>query len=193
MKKYMKRMLSGIVLASVTSLCVLSASAMGGTDGTELHVLEPDQLIIQLGEAWAGVEFEMKTDAGMYPGVITVGEDGVLRTEIGGSREYILSCLSSNIQAPVPETEITTEQEGIASPAVPEIAEKQEAILQKVEKDEQSAEIKKAEALSKHDILPVWQIALFGGGLMIALSCLIGMRFTQKRKHVENEDDYVDL
>lgn len=69
MKRRMK-WLRGAVLALSLSLVMLfpvSASAAEGTDGTEMQVIQPEQLVIQLGADWAGVEFELKTDAGMYP------------------------------------------------------------------------------------------------------------------------------
>ena len=62
-------------------------------------MIQPQNLEIQLGEAWAGVEFELKTDAGMYPGVIIVGEDGVLRLEIGGSENYTQTMMATSIQS----------------------------------------------------------------------------------------------
>ena len=59
-------------------LCILRfpipASAVSqGTDGTELQVIKPQNLQIHLGEEWAGIGFELTTDAGKYPGVIPVG------------------------------------------------------------------------------------------------------------------------
>lgn len=65
-----------LVLAMTCILCfpTPASAAAQGTDGTELEVVQPEQLEIQLGESWAGVAFELKTDAGMYPGVILVGE-----------------------------------------------------------------------------------------------------------------------
>ena len=73
-----------------------------GTDGDELQVLEASELEIQLGTAWAGVGFVFRTDAGVYPSPVYVGNDGVLRLEIGGSKQYILSCLQSDIPIPEP-------------------------------------------------------------------------------------------
>ena len=93
-----------LVLAMTCILCFptpASATAQG-TDGTELEVVQPEKLEIQLGESWAGVAFELKTDAGMYPGVIPVGEDGILRLEIGGSTSYILTCMNSEVEIPEP-------------------------------------------------------------------------------------------
>ena len=57
----------------MTLLCCLligtgTAFAAGDdTDGTELQVAQPVILEVQLGTQWAGVEFQLKTDAGLYP------------------------------------------------------------------------------------------------------------------------------
>ena len=70
---------STLVMSVIIMLLLLlpqTAYAAEGTDGTEMQVLQPQQLEIQLGSNWAGVEFQLKTDAGLYPGTIPVGEDG---------------------------------------------------------------------------------------------------------------------
>lgn len=76
--------------------------AKDGTDGTELQVMEAEKLEVQLGVDWAGTEFQLKTDAGLYQGTITIYQDGVLRLEIGASKYYVLSCMNSLVSAPVP-------------------------------------------------------------------------------------------
>lgn len=108
---------TGFLLALVM-MCILCFSVVPvwaepqGTDGTELQVAQPEQLEIQLGAEWAGVEFQMKTDAGLYPGTIPVGQDGVLRLEIGGSKSYVLTCLNSAAKAPSPtQAPATTESQ----------------------------------------------------------------------------------
>lgn len=116
--------LSVICLFHVPVLPVYAEESQG-TDGTEMQVIEPEQLEIQLGPNWAGVEFQLKTDAGMYPGTIPVGDDGVLRLEIGGSKSYILTCMNSALQAAEPErlsaadegAEYQTEQTASEEPA----------------------------------------------------------------------------
>lgn len=93
--KAKKRSWQSLLFMVVTILALLmpqTVFATGGTDGTELQVAEPASLEIQLGADWAGVEFELKTDAGMYPGDVVVGDDGVLRLEIGGSKSYSFDC-----------------------------------------------------------------------------------------------------
>lgn len=55
-----------LVLTTIYILCfsVMPVCAQPqGTDGSELQVAQPEQLEIQLGAEWAGVEFQLKTDA----------------------------------------------------------------------------------------------------------------------------------
>ena len=75
------------------------------TDGSEIIVVQPEKLEIQLGMDWIGAEFQLRTDQGLYPNLIPVGNDGVLRLEIGGSSSYILSCVSTGRTMPVSEPE----------------------------------------------------------------------------------------
>lgn len=106
-----------LILTIVCSLFFsIPASAVSqGTDGSELQVLRPEKLEIHLGESWAGVEFELHTDAGKYPGTISVGKDGVLRLEIGGSSSYVLSCLYTTVDNPSAYTTPPTEMEILPS------------------------------------------------------------------------------
>ena len=78
--KYKKHVLLFLTMMCMSSFSVRPVFAQPqGTNGTELQVAQPEQLEIQLGAEWAGVEFQMKTDAGLYPDTIPVGQDGVLR------------------------------------------------------------------------------------------------------------------
>lgn len=98
MKLKYKNCIVTVCISAICSLCLLSGSAYAaqGTEGDELQLLEAQQLEIQLGSDWAGTEFSLKTDSGMYPDKLAVGCDGVLRLEIGGSKSYVLSCMNSN-------------------------------------------------------------------------------------------------
>ena len=181
-----------LVLSLVCILCfpVSASAASQGTDGTELEVIQPQNLEIQLGEAWAGVEFELKTDAGMYPGVITVGEDGVLRLEIGGSENYILSCLNSSVEIPEPgepETEATGE-----APAT-DPAEGAQSVDATEAEETQPTETVPAEGEEGTVAgIPVTHIALFGGGLIVAIGALVGINFYQKRSGKSNKSEEDD-
>ena len=87
-----------------------SPPAYADTDGSEIQVVSPSYLEVQLGPAFAGTEFQFRTDTGIYPGLIQVGEDGVLRLEIGGSSHYTLSCVSTGMTTPgyIPQPKITS-------------------------------------------------------------------------------------
>lgn len=81
------------LLVIVMLMSVLCPAALADTDGTEPQLTQqPDQLILQLGTRWAGVEFELRTDAGVFPAPIVVDSSGVLTMDLGGSKTYTLSC-----------------------------------------------------------------------------------------------------
>lgn len=151
-----------MVVAILALMMPQTVFATGGTDGTELQVAEPASLEIQLGTDWAGVEFELKTDAGVYPGDVIVGEDGVLRLEIGGSKSYILTCMSSSVAVPDPEQ----------APATTE------------ESSESSAEETETAAAEENTIagIPTMHLILFGGGMVIAIGTLVGLYVVKRRK-----------
>ena len=181
-----------LVLAMVCIFCIpVPASATAqGTDGTELEVIQPQNLEIQLGESWAGVEFELKTDAGMYPGVITVGEDGMLRLEIGGSENYILSCLNSSVEIPKPgepETEATGE-----APASDPTEGEQSVDATEGEETQPTETVPAEEEEGTVAGIPVMHIALFGGGLIVAIGALVGINFYQKRSGKSNKSEEDD-
>lgn len=181
-----------LILAMVCLFCfpVPASATAQGTDGTELEVIQPQNMEIQLGESWAGVEFELKTDAGMYPGVIVVGEDGILRLEIGGSENYILSCLNSTVEVPMPGETVPAEEvnEPAADPS--EEADPTE--------DNQEEETVPSESLPEETQegtlggIPVKHLVLFGGGLIVAIGALVGINFYQKRSGKSNNSEEDD-
>ena len=133
-----------------------------GTDGTELQVAQPEKLEIQLGTEWAGVEFQLKTDAGLYPGTIPVGQDGVLRLEIGGSKSYVLTCLNSAAKAPSPtQVPATTETSLEEQPGDGRIA----------------ADI------------PILHLCLFVGSIILAVGGLVTINVISRRKTDKNKYD----
>ena len=185
-----------LVLAMVCIFCfpVPASATAQGTDGTELEVIQPQNLEIQLGESWAGVEFELKTDAGMYPGVITVGEDGVLRLEIGGSENYILSCVNSSVEIPEPGETLPAEDEtATAEQPGTEASEDVDATVDPSESTD-AAETEPSEDEEQGTVagIPVTHMALFGGGLIVAIGALVGIHFYQKRSGKSNHSDEDD-
>lgn len=172
---------AALILAMLCILCFpIPASAVSqGTDGTELQVMKPQNLQIHLGEEWAGIGFELTTDAGKYPGIIPVGEDGVLRLEIGGSENYILSCLNSSSDIPSTGDELQLE-EGSEAPTEPE-----EGTVPVESTPEDSKEGNPIE-------IPVKHMVMFGGGLVLALVALAGIHFGQSKRAAANRDDEND-
>ena len=186
-----------LVMAMVCILCfpVPASATSQGTDGTELEVIQPSNLEVQLGESWAGVEFELKTDAGMYPGVITVGEDGVLRLEIGGSKNYILSCLNSTVEAPIPGETLPAEEATIpvdesGTEAIEVMDPTGEPIVDTAPDQTDPEEAPDGTVAG----IPIAHLALFGGGLVVAIGGLIGIHFYQKKRQssASDEDDEND-
>ena len=157
----------------LTIMCIFCSSVVPvfaqpqGTDGTELQVAQPEQLEIQLGVEWAGVEFQLKTDAGLYPGTIPVGQDGVLRMEIGGSKSYVLTCLNSSEKAP---------------------SQAQAPATTKSQPEEQSKGSTTEDNAATVAGIPVLHLCLFVGGMIIAVGGLVTMHVIKKRR--EDEGDY---
>ena len=186
-----------LVLSLVCILCfpVPASATSQGTDGTELEVIQPQNLEIQLGESWAGVEFELKTDAGMYPGVITVSEDGVLRLEIGGSENYILSCLNSTVEVPIPGETLPAEEETTpADESYTEPSENTDPTTDSTEGIAPNQTDPESKAEGTVAGIPIAHLALFGGGLVVAIGGLIGIHFYQKKRQssASDEDDEND-
>lgn len=198
----MRKMILGAVMAfslGALMLFPVPASAAEGTEGSEMQVLQPEQLEIQLGADWAGVEFELKTDAGMYPGTIPVGEDGVLRLEIGGSSSYVLTCLNSAVSVPDPTqvpatTEDTKEQTEDIAKAEAEGNQTESQETNPVQEESVEPEKSPAEENAENTVagIPVLHLALFGGGMTLAVGSLIAMYIMKRRRALDadyEEDD----
>lgn len=188
-------------------LCTPAASVRAesqGTDGTEIQVMEAEKLEIQLGAGWAGVEFQLKTDAGMYPGTIKVGEDGVLRTELGGSRSYVLTCMASAVAAPeTAQTPATTEETQTETGNIDGEESDSHEDLEDTDsvpdtepgmEQEASSEIQEEGSITGQlgtvAGIPVTHIILFVGGMVLAVGSLIAMYIMKRRR--EADDDYED-
>ena len=175
-------------------MCILTfpigvSAASQGTNGDEMQVATPEKLEIHLGQEWAGVTFELTTDYGKYPDPIPVGEDGVLRLEIGGSSSYVLSCLSSETEAPAPSE--TSPSENAPSESTP--AEDATVSKDELEDIEDVTPTKPTEEDGKVAGIPVSHIIMFGGGLLVAVGALIGINYFQKRRaNASNEYDEND-
>ncbi len=169
-------------MLAVMAMSLMALNAHADTDGTELQIVEPSQLTIQLGPEWAGVEFQLRTDAGVYPGTVVVDESGVLSLEIGGSSTYELSCLGSPQTVPTPEPEPSEAPE--SEPAETEQATTSTDTAAQTP-DEGGNE------LTVYGI-PVIHLAVFGGGLLAAIVFLIALRFSRRRRRCWDEYDEDD-
>lgn len=175
-----------------------------GTDGTEIQVMEPETLEIQLGAEWVGTEFQLKTDAGLYPGKITVGEDGVLRTELGGSKTYILTCISTNsssdITKQVPSTEeavpndVSASSEGVLPESGIEEMDSGEAGEEKLSQEMSETVTESAIKANGHANtvagIPLKHLLLFSFGMVAAIGTLIAIHIVQKRREEQEDEDY---
>lgn len=175
-----RKAFAAMLAVMVMSLMALNAHA--DTDGTELQVAEPSQLTIQLDPEWAGVEFRLRTDAGVYPGTVVVDESGVLSLEIGGSSTYELSCLGSPQAVPTPEPEPSEAPE----------REQPETDLTPTPTDAAAQPSDEGgDELTVYGI-PVIHLAVFGGGLLVAIVFLITLRFSRRRRRRWDEYDEDD-
>lgn len=159
------------IVFSMLILCysITTAFAAQGTNGDELQVAEAQQLEIQLGTEWAGVEFELRTDAGVYPNPISVNENGVLSLEIGGSKKYILSCLKSPVTIP----EIL-----LQAPVTSEAEPNSEDLI---------------DLMSMEPPIPNAHVIFFSVGLVIAIGILVAVYISNKKKaFVQNDEENDD-
>ena len=105
--------------------------------------------------------FQLKTDAGLYPGTIAVGQDGILRTELGNSGSYVLSCLTLNAAVPapgdIPSPDVTQQEQ---EPLTTGSTENADAASQNVQEQDSGRPTVGG--------IPVMHIILFGGGLLLA-------------------------
>lgn len=171
-----------------------------GTDGTEMQVMEAEQLEVQLGKEWAGREFQLKTDAGLYPGTITVGDDGVLRTELGGSKSYILTCMLAGGQDDTEQAPATGNDGDAADAAVQEgemesrsgeSASGETEVQQTAPADAGTGSAVKGDGGEKTVAgIPIRHLVLFSVGMAAAVGGLIAIHVAQKQREEYDEEDY---
>ena len=164
-----------LVVAMAVWLLVLSlcpaALADTGPD-TPRITRKPDQLILQLGALWAGVEFELRTDAGVFPAPVVVDESGVLTMDLGGSTTYTLSCLDSTI--PIPDPVPTTEHTGDDSQASQQGAQEPQTSPPAPQEPQQG--------------IPVLYLVIFIGGLVLAVGGLAALYLSKRRIQTCDEE-----
>jgi len=156
------------ILAAAT--LTLPFPARAGAEESEIRITgQPDRLILELGPQWAGAEFELRTDAGVFPAAVTADLNGVLRMDLGGSKTYTLRYILPHTALPDPQAEAETAAEPGSD--VGEAGTGPEANL-----------------LMVHGI-PVFHIAGFIAGLSAVGSSLIAMRLGRRRLGAYDYDD----
>ena len=193
--------LAGALVTTFGSGISVSAENQG-TDGTEIQVMEAEQLEVQLGKEWAGKEFQLKTDAGLYPGTITVGEDGVLRTELGGSTRYILTCmltentddteqaLATGNDLSEDSADAPDQEGGMESQSGENASGETGTEVQQTAPADVSTEAAVKEGGTEKTVagIPIKHLVFFSVGMVVAIGGLIAIHIVQKRR---NElDDY---
>lgn len=152
----MKKTKTGIGVMLALLCCILMCTGVvyatgDDTDGTELQVAQPVILEVQLGPQWAGVEFQLKTAVGLYPGTIAVGQDGILRTELGNSGSYVLSCLTLNAAVPspgdIPSPDVTQQEQ---EPLTTDSAENADAASQNVQEQDTGPSYRRRDSRDAH-------------------------------------------
>lgn len=136
---------------------------------------QPDQLVLQLGARWAGVEFELRTDAGIFPVPVVVDASGVLTMDLGGSTTYTLSCIKSTVPIPGPDDAHANEADPEPQPADPE----------------PGGETGEPAAVPRG--IPTAQLVVFLAGLLLAIGGLVALYLTKRRRCAqydwEDEDE----
>lgn len=188
----MKCMALILSLVCLLSFPVQVSAVSQGTEGTEQGIVKAEKLEIFLGEAWAGVEFQLRTDAGKYPDLIPVGDNGVLSLEIGGSEHYYLTCQATQVEAPVPESEVSSEEDTIAEGETAGSAEdametsSPDTSEENTETPADATEVT-VEQLPEEGI-PTSHIVIFVCGLLIAIVALVLLQMHQKRSDAQECD-----
>jgi len=172
---YIKTLASIAAIVIITTL-IIPLTALANTNGSEIQITDqPDKLILQFGPQWAGVEFELKTDAGVFPVPVVVDATGILKMDLGGSKLYTLSCLSSPVSMPAPQTEIVKPEP--PPDKAPEVIKNTTQDI----KPEPSSETR----------IPVLQLAVFLIGIAAATGGLLALRFIKRRRE-QYDYDYDD-
>jgi hypothetical protein len=189
------------ILIAVTAN-IITAPAFADTDGSEIQITDkPDVLILQLGPDWAGVEFELKTDAGIFPAPVVVDYSGILKMDLGGSKTYTLSCITSPVSVPNPEVGRSPEQtdkmqktsESAASmytsQAVTTYDSAYLASVTSATDETASASVESSEQAEPRSGISTGTLVLFILGFSAATGGLIAMRFFKCRREAEYDDD----
>ena len=162
------------LIAFLVACAANPACTYADTDGTEIQISDqPEHLTLQLGPQWAGVEFQLRTDEGIFPVPVVVNQSGILQMDLGGSKTYILSCLSSAVTVSKPEQSIDTPTPSVPPPTPP---------------GENTGELVVAKAS-----MPAGFLILFVIAFTAAVGGLIELWYYLRRKRTANHKDENDF
>lgn len=161
-----RRRLAALFLTLILMLAMAPAALADTDENTPRITQQPDQLVLQLGVRWAGVEFELRTDAGRFPVPVVVDESGVLTMDLGGSTTYTLSCMNSSVPVPSPDSD-------------PEQLPEEELSTPPAGKTE------RVESSSSHLVLIIVI-------LIVVVIALLGLLFYSKRQQQDMYDSWED-
>jgi len=95
------------ITALLIAIALFVTAVRADAGGSEIQVSrQPEKLIIQSGLQRVGVQFDPKTNTGMYPAPVIIDQNGVLHMDLGGSKTYSLSCIGSAITVPWPDKSV---------------------------------------------------------------------------------------
>ena len=173
---------AAVLLAVVLSLAISPAALADTGDNTPKITQQPEQLVLQLGARWSGVEFELRTDAGVFPASIVVDESGVLRMDLGGSSTYTLSCIESTL--PIPDPQQGAEQGIEQTPPTPDTADPQQPPEPSPQPDPPPA----PEPEPAQRSVPIWPLTIFLMGLAAGGGCLAALYITKRNQQGAYEE-----
>jgi len=198
------------LMALIISVCVVltfMSVVYADTDGSELQVTDqPEKLVLQLGPGWAGVEFELHTDVGLYPQPVIVSPEGILTMELGGSTTYTLSALRSSVPIPILDTGAPEESSENFEPGLVEGPFDDDLINQQSEVTDEmptqsdapvDAEAPPQNTEDENSLIngiPNMHLFLFAGGLIVGIISLIIIWIIKRRKNnpYYNAEEYYE-
>lgn len=180
-KKRIHGRLAAILIAVILSLAISPAALADTGDTTPKITQQPDQLVLQLGVRWAGVEFRLRTDAGSFPVPVVVDESGVLTMDLGGSSTYTLSCIESAV--PIPDPPEDTDADGDMAQSASNLP----APSQPAARQDNPAPVQSG--------LPIWPLVIFLMGLAAAGGGLVAMQIPKRRQQADYDEwnDEMDM
>ena len=158
---------------------IFTTPVFADTDGTELKITaQPDRFFLELGPDWAGTQFELKLDTGVFPVPVVTNESGILSIDLGGSKTYTLRLIStpgSEVGQPLPQPS----QES-------EIQEKPDA--GKLDNTNASSDKSLPTAKAHNQGIPALHLILFVVGSLAAIGAVIIIGIFKKRREKYDYD-----